>query len=276
MRVRSTWRRKAWPRPAPWLAPSMRPGTSAIVGRRSSSPLEVEHAEVRLERRERVVGDLGRRRGERGEQGGLARVREADEPDVGDEPQLEAQPALLAGLAALGVLGRLVGGGLEVGVAEAAPAAAGDLSASCPASTRSATSSPVASSKIAVPGGTVRTRSSPARPCLRDPDPRPPAVGPEVMGVAEVAQGRLAGVDLQADRAAAAAVAAVRAAARDVGLPPERRGTVAAVAGMDPDLHAVKEHRAILAWCRERAGGPSARRAAVTRRSEVGERVHPV
>ena len=70
--------------------------------------------EVRLERGERVVGDLGRRRGQRGEQRGLAGVGQADQPDVGDQPQLEAQLALLAGLALLGVAGGLVGGGREV------------------------------------------------------------------------------------------------------------------------------------------------------------------
>ena len=125
-RVRSTWRRKAWPRPAPWLAPSMRPGTSAIVGRRSSSLAEVEHAEVRLEGRERVVGDLRAGGGERREEGRLAGVRQPDEADVGDQPQLEADPALLARLALLGVLRGLVGRRREVDVAEAAPAAAGD------------------------------------------------------------------------------------------------------------------------------------------------------
>ena len=108
-RVRSTWRRKAWPRPAPWLAPSMRPGH---VGDRRA-PLvvlaEVEHPEVRLERRERVVGDLRVGRRQRGEQGRLAGVRQADEPDVGDQPELEAEPALLARLALLGVLRGPVG-----------------------------------------------------------------------------------------------------------------------------------------------------------------------
>ena len=69
----------------------------------------------------------------------------------------------------------------------------------------------------------------------------------EVVAVLEVAQGRLAGIDAQVDRAAAAAVAAVGATARDMGLAPERRGAIAARAGMDPDLHAVKEHRGILA-----------------------------
>ena len=59
----------------------------------------------------------------------------------------------------------------------------------------------------------------------------------------EVAQRRLAGVHLEVDRAAATAVAAVGAAARDVRLAPERRGPVTAVAGADPDRHAVEEHR---------------------------------
>ena len=126
IRVRSTWRRKAWPRPGPADAPSIRPGTSAIVGRRPSPSPQVHHAEVRLEGRERVVRDLRRRGGERREQRGLAGVRQPDEPDVGDQPELEAEPALLAGLAPLGVLRRLVGGRREVGVAEAAAAAPRD------------------------------------------------------------------------------------------------------------------------------------------------------
>ena len=74
---------------------------------------------------------------------------------------------------------------------------------------------------------------------------RPAAAGRrlEVVLVAEVAERRLAGVDAQVDRAAAAAVAAVRTAARHVRLAPERRRAVAAVAGADADLHAVEEHR---------------------------------
>ena len=58
---------------------------------------EVHDAEVRLERRERVVGDLGRRRGDRREDRRLARVRQPDQPDVGDQPQLEAEPASAPG-----------------------------------------------------------------------------------------------------------------------------------------------------------------------------------
>ena len=65
----------------------------------------------------------------------------------------------------------------------------------------------------------------------------------EVVAVLEVAQGRLPGIDAQQDRPATAAIAAVRSAARDVRLLAEGRGPVTAVAGMDPDLHAVEEHR---------------------------------
>ena len=176
MRVRSTWRRNAWPRPAPWLAPSMRPGH--VGDRRPPLVLvaEVEDAEVRLERRERVIGDLRAGRREGGEQRRLAGVREADEADVGDEAELEAEPALLARLAVLGVLRRLVGGGLEVGVAESAASAAGDhrllagrdeVGQRARRSRRRRSPSPAARS---------RTRSSPALPWRREPSPRPPGV----------------------------------------------------------------------------------------------------
>ena len=59
----------------------------------------------------------------------------------------------------------------------------------------------------------------------------------------EVAERRLAGIDREVDGAAATAVTAVGTAARDVRLASEGRGPVAAVAGTDPDLHAVEEHR---------------------------------
>ena len=68
----------------------------------NSWSLPAHDAEVRLERGERVVGDLGLGRAHRGDQRRLARVREADERGVGQQLQLEPQPALLAVLALLG------------------------------------------------------------------------------------------------------------------------------------------------------------------------------
>jgi hypothetical protein len=43
---------------------------------------DLDHGDVRLDRGERVVADLGRGRGEGVEQGRLARVRKADDPDL--------------------------------------------------------------------------------------------------------------------------------------------------------------------------------------------------
>src|SRR5207237_7772471 len=66
----------------------------------------------------------------------------------------------------------------------------------------------------------------------------------EMALLAEVAEGRLAGVDPEVNGAAAAAVAAVGAAARNVRLAAERRGAVTARAGLDEDLDAVEKHQA--------------------------------
>ena len=203
---------------------------------------EVHDAEVRLEGRERVVGDLRLRRGQRREERGLAGVRQPDEPDVGDEPQLQAQPALLAGFALLGVLGRLVGRGLEVRVAEAAAATAGDhrlLAGRDEVGEERAR-------LVVEDGGPGRDVEDQVVAGLAvPPGPRAAATRGrlEVVAVLEVAQRRLAGIDPEMDRPAAATVATVGSAARDVGLLAEGRGPVATVAGADPDLHAVEEHR---------------------------------
>ena len=239
---------------------------------------EVHDAEVRLERRERVVGDLGPRRGERREQRRLAGVRQPDEADVGDEPELQPQPVLLARLALLGVARRLVGRGREMRVAEAAAPAAGDhrglaghdevgeqaarLVVECRRARRDVEVQVVAGRAVA-------------------PGPLAAAAGrrPEVVLVAEVAERRLAGVDAEVDRPATAAVAAVGAAARDVRLAPERRRSVTARAGRHPDLDAVEEHRADstdqpAADARAETGGPaSGVRLEVDQRVDAGAAV---
>ena len=64
---------------------------------------------------------------------------------------------------------------------------------------------------------------------------------PEMLAVAVVDQGIELGVDPRDDMAAAAAIAAVRPAARDVLLPPETDAAVAAVAGAHVDLGLIEE-----------------------------------
>ena len=77
------------------------------VGDHELAVVAVERAEHRLERRERVVGDLRRRARQPREQRGLAGVRQADEADVGEQLELQLDPALLARQAALGEARRL-------------------------------------------------------------------------------------------------------------------------------------------------------------------------
>src|SRR5207248_6758921 len=69
----------------------------------------VEGPEDRLERGERVAGDLRLRSRQPGEQRRLAGVRQADEADVREQPQLQLDPALVTGQATLGEPRRLPG-----------------------------------------------------------------------------------------------------------------------------------------------------------------------
>ena len=83
-------------------------------------------AQVRRQRRERVVGDLRPRGRDARDERGLAGVREADETDVGQELELQPQLLRLAGHARVRAARRAVRGGREAGVAAAALAAGRD------------------------------------------------------------------------------------------------------------------------------------------------------
>src|SRR5581483_4791343 len=81
-------------------------------------------AEVWLERGEGIVGDLGTRCRDTRDQGRFADVWIADQSDVGEQFEFQAENAFLTDASGLGAAGRLVGGGLELGVAATATAAA--------------------------------------------------------------------------------------------------------------------------------------------------------
>ena len=85
-----------------------------------------DHAQVRRERRERVVGDLRTRRGDARDQRGLAGVGESDQADVSDQLQLQAQIPLFARLAWLGPPRRAIGRRDEPRIATPAASALGD------------------------------------------------------------------------------------------------------------------------------------------------------
>ena len=85
---------------------------------------ELDHAQVRFQRGEGVIGDLGPRGGDARNQRGFAGVGKADQAHVGQQLQLQAQALFFARAARLVLGGRLVGGGGEARVALAAAAAA--------------------------------------------------------------------------------------------------------------------------------------------------------
>ena len=100
---------------------------------------QADDAEIRRQRGERVVGDLRPRRRDARDQRRLAGVGEANEPDVGEQLQLEPQILVFAGLARLDFARRAVGRRREARVAHAA-AAARATSTRWPSSARSASS----------------------------------------------------------------------------------------------------------------------------------------
>ena len=203
---------------------------------------EVHHAEVRFQRGERIRGDLRSRRGEGREQRRLAGVRQPHEAHVGDQAQLQPDLALLAGLAPLRMPRSLVRGGCEVDVAQAAAASARDHDL---LADRDEVGDQLAAREVDDPGAgrdrQVQVLASLAVP-LR---PLAAAAGRRREGVpvAEVMEGRLAGVDPQVDRAAPAAVPAVGAAARNVRLAAHRGRAVTAGTGANRDADIVEEHR---------------------------------
>ena len=68
------------------------------IGVLTAGSADTDDAEMGLEGGERVVGDLRTGCGNPRHEGGLARVREPDQSDVGHQLELEAQPVLLAEL----------------------------------------------------------------------------------------------------------------------------------------------------------------------------------
>ena len=69
------------------------------VGQHEIALADAHHAEIGMERRERIVGDLGLGRRNRGEKRRFAGIGQADQPGIGDQLQPEPDPLLLALLA---------------------------------------------------------------------------------------------------------------------------------------------------------------------------------
>ena len=195
-----------------------------------------------------IVGDLRLGRRDARDERRLAGVGKADEPDVGEQLQLQPKLSLLARLARLRLARRAIGRRREVRVAEAAASALGDEHALADVGQigelRRATSGMLRIAHederadrhgdlevVAVAPGLERALAAAA------------ALGVELRGEAEVNERVAVRIGDEIDRAALAAVAAIGTAARDELLAAEAERAAAAVAGLDVDVDFVDEHR---------------------------------
>ena len=145
------------------------------IGEHEFAAVAGDDAELRMQGREGIVGDLRLGGGDRGEEGRFAGVGQTDEAGVGDELQPQPDRALLARLAGIGAARRLIGRRLEMRIAETAIAAAPDdalpdLGQIGEKRLRSS------SSKIWVPTGTFRIASAPLPPARFLPMPCVPVL----------------------------------------------------------------------------------------------------
>ena len=210
------------------------------VGEHELARVGAHHAELRVERGERIIGDLRLCRRHGGEERRLAGVRQPDETGVGDELEAQPDPALLALLPGIGVARRAIGRGLEVRVAEAAIAATRQHHAVADIDEIGDQGRVVllkhlgAGRHLEHDGAAVGAGAVLAHAVMA-------ALGLEVLLVAIVEQGIEPRHRLDHDIAAAPAVAAVGTAELDELLAAERDAAVPAVAGANVDLGLIEE-----------------------------------
>ena len=208
------------------------------VGDHEPFPARLRDPQVGRQRRERVVGDLGPGRRQPGKERGLPRVRQPDEADVGDRPELQLQTSILALLPRFGGLGHPILRAREPHVA--APAAA----TMCDDGLRPLPYEVGQEPVLVEHHRAVRHRDHevfPLRSVTAGAAPRGPGLGPEVRMVREPRQIVEVAGRAEHDVAAPAAVAAVRASLRLVGLAAHRGGAVAAATGAHLHIDLVHE-----------------------------------
>ena len=206
--------------------------------------IHIHHAQIGEQRSEVIICDLGMGLGHHGEQRGFAYVGKANQAHIRQELQLQGDIMALSREAGLCKAGHLPGGGGEVHVAPAAPAALGG-------------------GPIRAVGHVVHDGAGlgiPDQGASGDPD----AQGLAVLAVAALAhavlavaghvlaleakvhQGRHVVVHGEDDIAAAAAVSPVRATGRDVFFPMKGHSPVSALAGVNGNadlIRKVSRHR---------------------------------
>ena len=201
------------------------------------------HAQLRMQRGERIVRDLRPRRRNRRQERGFAGIRQPDQPDIGDQFQAQPNRAFLARPALVGPPRCPVGRGLVVRIAEPAVATAQQQHA-LPGRIQ------IGQHRLVVVGDDLRAdrhldhHRRRACPGLVGPGAIAALLRPKVLRVAEIDQRVQVLHRLEHDVAALAAVAAIWATKRDVLLAAECDHAVAAVTGAQMDFRFVEKlHR---------------------------------
>ena len=202
---------------------------------------QLDHAQHRFQRRERIIRDLRAGGARRSEQRRLAGVRQPDEPHVRDQFELEPQPARLTRLSELREARGLAGRRLEAGVAPPTASPPGDHQPLLVADQ--------VGDRLAVLVDDQRARRNLQHqvggvfPMAAAATTAPTAPGGEMMLVAVILQGvELAG-DFEHHVASPAAVTAIGTATRHVLLTPEAERAGTAISGLGENLDAVGEHQ---------------------------------
>ena len=201
--------------------------------------VEVDHAQIRLEGGEGIVGDLGACCTDPCDEGALAHVGESDQRDVGEQLELEPQPLLGDDLTLLGEARGPHRVGQEPGVAPAAgPSLRGEPTLAVDAEIGEDGAVGIAHQRAhrhandqIVGTGTVSSLSLPVGP----------AVGSAVRVVSERQQRSDVVVGLQPHRATVPAVAAVGSTFRHVGLATHRHRSGTTVAAFHAETTLVDE-----------------------------------
>jgi hypothetical protein len=200
------------------------------------------HAQPRFGRRKGIGRHLRPGRRDPRQQRGLARVRQADQADIGEEAQLQTHPALFAGLSRLRLARGPVRGRGEVGVSPPSPPAA---SQDEPLARRGEIGQP-GPRRVIEHRGACGDRDDPVLP--RAPGAPAalsvPAAGrDEPPAVAEWQQRVEVGIGHQEHVSAPAAVPPGRAAFGNEFFPAERDTAIPAVPRLDVNARQIDKHR---------------------------------
>src|SRR6516164_6572609 len=227
--------------------PGADPGTVAgaldqtgEVGQDDFLVVQPYDAELRLQRRERIVGDLRPGVRDRSEERRFAGVGQANQANIGDQLQAQPNPGLTAGPAGIGAARRAIGRALVMHVAETAIAS---LQEDPPlaAARQIGEHLPVLGIHDLGPDRDLQDEILTVGAGALAPCPRSAGRCPEMLAIAVVDQGVQIVRRSKDDVAAFAAVAAVGAAELDELRAAKARGPAPAVTTLQVDLALVEE-----------------------------------